>query len=205
MLLLAPKPKGWSARRDGPRGASLAGTAVLWEGEPWEVVEACSEEDGVRYRLVPWDRTEVFRGVEPYPPPEGRHGAILRPLGRGEVVTPEEAARRRDLFHVRVPFLALLPAADQVRLEELYGFDPISQGRRSAVFLLVFSAVQVVVSLRQMDAGADPFFPWTAIGLALYLAGEQVWRLGLFARREPAGSVLGPLVRPFSRVLIPPR
>lgn len=205
LLLHAPKAKGWVPRREGPRGTPLAGTAVLWEGEPWEVVEASQAGDGVRYRLVPWDRTEVLRGVEPYPPPASRPGALLRPLRRGDVVTPEEAARRKDLFHVRVPFLALLPAEDQRLLEELYGFDPIRQGWKSALFLLVLSAVQVVVSLRQMEAGADPFFPWTAIAFAAYLAGEQAWRIALFSRREAAGSVLGPLVRPFSRVLIPPR
>lgn len=205
LLLHSPKAKGWSARRAGPRGSSVAGTAVLWEGEPWEVVEATDAGDGVRYRLVRWDRAEVLRGVEPYPPVESRPGTLLPPLRRGEVVTPGEAARRKDLFHVRVPFLALLPAEDQRRLEELYGFDPIRQGRKSALFLLVFSAIQVVVSLRQMEAGADPFFPWTAIAFAAYLAGEQAWRIALFARREAAGSVLGPLVRPFSRVLIPPR
>ena len=204
----APGSKGWRGPEPpGPRRLERAGTAVLWDGEAWEVVETAPLPGGggVRYRLVRWDRTEAIRDPEPYPPPDGLRRGLMAPLRRGEVLTPGEAARRRDLYHVRVPFLALLPAEDQERLRDLYGFDPVAAGRKSVFFLLAFAALQVMVSRRQIAAGSDPFFPWTAIGVAVYVAVEQVVRLVRFSRGQAAGSALGVLVRPFARVVLPPR
>ena len=114
----------------------------------------------------------------------------------------EKDARRRDLARVLEPALALLPPADQEILARRFDFDPIKWGRRSAWAIL---AAVVLNAAWMFGAVAEPGDVlgetlWSLPGL--YLGVEQIRRLRTLARGLPAGSVLGAVVRRFTRDLL---
>src|SRR5262245_26642284 len=104
--LLCPVPKGWVPRRGRDHSASeYPGTAVRWDSELFEVVEAIAEPDGnTRYRLEPWADRHIVRAIEAY---DERSDA-----GREEV----RAGHERDVIRRRLailfsPILGHLPAS----------------------------------------------------------------------------------------------
>ena len=103
--------------------------------------------------------------------------------------TPDER-KMHDLLMMREPLLTLLPAREQHRIAERFGYDYRRQSAVIAVGILVFSLIGVASSLAR-DA-------LVAFLVACALAGEQVYRLAVM-RRRPVGSVFGILVRPFVR------
>ncbi len=113
-------------------------------------------------------------------------------------LAPELDARRlEDEYRMTEPLLALLPPADQVELAERFGFDPIRWGRRTSILLLVFLGL---VAYRASALG-DVLVLLAAGGLI----AEQIARIVRLGRGEAAGSVLGLLVRPFTRRLLAAR
>ena len=86
------------------------------------------------------------------------------------------------------------PAAAQRELAARYGFDPGRWGRITAGVLLAVGAANALASLAVLAAGRGDL--WDAAGLVVggLLAAEQVRRLRLLRRHEPAGSVLGALI-----------
>jgi hypothetical protein len=105
-----------------------------------------------------------------------------------------------DRYHVLEPAAGLLPVDDQVRLAERYGFDGIRWGRASAIFLLVMFGPLAAASVH----GALSVFELSDIPkLAVFggIVAEQVVRLRRLASGRLAPSVLGHLVRPFTRPL----
>lgn len=69
LVLLTRVRRPWGAR-EGPegRGQPRPGTAVRWEDELFEVVEAESRpQGGFRYLLRPWDERQLVRSVVDYP------------------------------------------------------------------------------------------------------------------------------------------
>ena len=108
----------------------------------------------------------------------------------------------QDRFRVLEPVLAFLSTSEQEFLAGRFGFDAVRWGRITAVVLLAASALNTLVSLAAFGAGDG--FLWEILWLLPvgYLVFEQVQRLKALARGEPAGSVLGRLVRPFARPII---
>jgi len=106
--------------------------------------------------------------------------------------TPEDRVHS-DALMLREPFATLLPAADQFRLRERYGYDYQHLSTPVAAFVLMFAIFGLITAYanRQLVAGL----------VALFVAGEQLVRLEAF-RRGPAASVLGFLVRPILRKLL---
>lgn len=141
---------------------------------------------------IGWWLATGRRGVSPF-------------SSRGESVafTPSDPEiDARDRYELLAPLLTLLPAADQQRFAERWGFDYRSHANGVAAIVLLFAS-----------AGA-----WTAYGrfaeqagisallsmiLASFVAIEQIVRFVLF-RRGPAGSVLGILVRIAARKSLGP-
>ena len=110
-------------------------------------------------------------------------------------LAPELDARRlEDEYRMTEPLLALLPPADQVELAERFDFDPIRWGRRTSILLLVFFGL---VAYRAWALG--DFLVLVAAG---GFVAEQIARLVRLGRGEASGSVLGLLVRPFTRRLL---
>lgn len=114
----------------------------------------------------------------------------------------DAATKRRDEFVQWEPFLALLSPEEQREMARRYGFDWLRHGRSSAIVLLVFAIFVLAVTIAGIVRDSMRFGNAVTILLMVGLAAEQISRLGRFAAGEPAGSVLGPLVRPFTRKLI---
>jgi hypothetical protein len=103
--------------------------------------------------------------------------------------TPDER-KMHDLLLTREPLLTLLPAREQHRIAERFGYDYRRQSTIIAAGILVFSLIGVASSLMRNAS--------IAFLVACALAGEQLYRLAVI-RRRPVGSALGFLVRPFVR------
>jgi hypothetical protein len=123
-----------------------------------------------------------------------RAGSVERPGA-------EREQARRDRFAILEPMLSLLPAPSQRELAARYGFDPWRWGRITAGVLLAVGAANALASLAVLAAGRGDL--WDATGLVVggLLAVEQIRRLRLLRRHEPAGSVLGALIRPMAAPL----
>ncbi len=108
----------------------------------------------------------------------------------------------QDRFRVLEPVLAFLSVSEQEFLAGRFGFDAVRWGRITAAVLLAASVLNTFVSLSAFGPG-DGFF-WSIVWLLPvgYLAIEQVRRFQALARGEPAGSILGRLVRPLARPLL---
>lgn len=110
----------------------------------------------------------------------------------------------RDAYLMRKPLLCFLAPAEQEFLAERFGFDPIRWGKLTAKALLAFAGLNVVVSLAALAAGAAGLGDLLWLFGAGYFVAEQIARLRKLGRLEPAGSVLGILVRPLARKLLSP-
>jgi hypothetical protein len=117
-----------------------------------------------------------------------------RLLGHATPITaaPEER-QRSDALLLREPLATLLPATDQWRLRERYGYDYRRLAGTVAGVLLTFAILGVITSTmsRSIVSGL----------VALLVAVEQIARLAAL-RRGPQPSILGWLVRPLLRNLL---
>ena len=139
---------------------------------------------------------------------------FMRPKrGRGEVVAVKEwrneeqvaLGDRSDLYHVAEPFLGLLSAEEQKRLQEQYGFDWMLWGKRTANTVGIFAAVGAIATVMAIIEETLTSPRLASLLVSLALLAEQLARLKRLGRGEPASSVLGVLVRPlFRRLLTPP-
>ncbi|MGH9422647.1 MAG: hypothetical protein ACRD3J_21920, partial [Thermoanaerobaculia bacterium] len=106
--------------------------------------------------------------------------------------TPEERAVS-DALLLREPLVTLLNPADQARVAERFGYDYRHQSSRIATLILVFALIGVASSICR---GAVISFT-----VASAISAEQIYRL-LLLRRQPVGSFLGIVARPFVRKLL---
>jgi hypothetical protein len=108
----------------------------------------------------------------------------------------EPSVARRDAFHVREPYLALLTPEEQLDMVARFGFDPISWGKRTSWLILFFATLGIVTGV-----SSGGITGWTAVLAAGYCAAEQIARLRRLGRGLPAGSIFGVLVRPMTKAL----
>lgn len=114
----------------------------------------------------------------------------------------DERRSRADRFLMLEPLLSFLPARDQLRLRETQGFAPVTWGRRTAWFLLVYPGLTAPAHALDLLARGGGVRSLLLLALAAGLAVEQVVRLRTLSKGEPAPSVLGRLVAPFARPLL---
>lgn len=129
--------------------------------------------------------------------------ALMKP-GEATLATPITEAppdvAMRDAFMLREPLLTLLPPRDQLLLANRFGFDYRKQARIVAAVILAIALAGVASSLVALrDHGR--FSALLSLLAAAALAIEQLFRFRAF-RRGPAGSLLGTLVRLFSKKLL---
>lgn len=200
--LICREPRGWTARRGRAQtGAEYPGTAVRWETEIFEVVEAIAGRDGTqRYRLEPWPDRHAIRAIQTY-----------------DAATPERRSRERSGYRTSVakrrlailfaPLLGHLPGPVQKRMESEFGAPALGMTVASALPLFALGMVSWLYSMAAAygaglsAGGANPAEGGPSIPsllplpLALYLVVESGIRLGLaFVQAGPVGSLPGILV-----------
>ena len=107
-----------------------------------------------------------------------------------------------DRFLMLEPLLSLLPVADQERLRERFGFAPVTWGKRTAWFLLVYPGLTAPAQAARLALTGGSLVGGLLLLATLLLAVEQARRLLVLRRGEPAPSVLGALVRPLAVPLL---
>lgn len=123
-------------------------------------------------------------------------------LSKDFSLDPSAAVVQQDAYEMRAPLLSFLSPAEQLRMAEWYGFDPIKRGRATAITIAVFTALGVVTSIRVLNTNLGDVAAWCSLVMAGYLLVEQLVRLNTFSSGKPAGSVLGVLARPLCRKLL---
>jgi hypothetical protein len=118
-------------------------------------------------------------------------GALARPLQ----VPPEVVVR--DAITMRAPLFSLLSAAEQRSLLARYRYDQKGPAVVVAWIVLIGSTIGAVATFHTFLL-TGRFGALISAMLAGYLAAEQIWRLSRLSA-QPAGSLLGILVRPFLR------
>jgi hypothetical protein len=115
---------------------------------------------------------------------------------------PGEERRLADRFLMLEPLLSFLPVPEQEVLRDRRSFEPVTWGKRTAWLLLVYPGFTAPAQLASLLTRGGSFLAVLLLLGTLLLAIEQVWRLRLLGRGEPAPSVLGHAVRPFAAPLL---
>lgn len=123
--------------------------------------------------------------------------------GRGlgiRTLPPTEEVALKDAMDTWGPFLSLLTVGEQRMLEQRYGFDHRRHAFGLTWGILTACSIGALSSFVKLlnDVSVSAALSFIAAGL---LAFEQILRLRELPR-QPAGSVLAPLVRPFVRRLL---
>jgi hypothetical protein len=206
--IICSAPKGWTPRRGRAHtSGEYPGTAVRWETDVFEVVEAISHPDGpTRYRLEPWPDRHAVRSIQTYDEGSEAH----RPRERAR---QERSITKRRLTIILAPLLGHLPGPVQARMESEFGAPAVAMTIASALPLFALGVASAVFSLAAaygsgLPAAGGPGGRGGAIpelmpvALAVYLVLESGIRMGTaFLLGHPVGSVPGALVYEIARIL----
>jgi hypothetical protein len=191
-VILCPASKGWLARKPKTlTSAEHPGTAVRWDDEIFEVVEAFPGPDGtVRYRLEPWDSRHAIRTVSNY-------DAASERSRESEQIRRRVSIHKRWLSILFAPVLGHLPGEVQTRMESEFGAPARFMTIASALPLFLLGALGACASQIAAFGGGEVFPSWLTDHpfIAIYLAGESGFRLAsAFIQGEPMGSLPGTLI-----------
>ena len=203
--LICGESTGWTPRRGRAHTpGEFPGTAVRWDTEIFEVVEALAGADGTqRYRLEPWPDRHAIRVVQAYDATSRQRRSEVRAGYRKSVA-------KRRLAILFAPILGHLPGAVQTRMESEFGAPAVGMTMASALPLFALGLVSWLYSMAlgfgaglfpggsgpdQGGASVSSIPALLPLPLALYLVVENGFRLGLsFAHGVPVGSLPGLLV-----------
>jgi hypothetical protein len=186
VVLTCPASKEWIARTSGAQTrAAHPGTAVRWQDEIWEVVEAHPQAaGGTRYRLAPWDSRHAIRAIEGYDAASETARAGVRAFRRG-------AVRRRRLAILFSPVLGHLPGSVQNAMESEFGAPAAAMTIVSAAPFFLWGFLGLVAFIASM-AGAGVLLPGLPpIPVAVYFTVESALRIASAVHGEPMGSAAG--------------
>jgi hypothetical protein len=119
-----------------------------------------------------------------------------------ELPSDEPGHDAADRYQMLEPLLSLLSRADQRVLMQRFPFDPIRWGKITAAVLLLVGGANALAGLLNLMAGHGTIVDGAWILVGGFLSVEQLRRWRHFKAGEPAGSVLGELVRPLARPLL---
>lgn len=207
--IVCAEPKGWTARRGREHTSSeYPGTAVAWETDLFEVVEAVARADGsIGYRLEPWPDRHAVRTIQTYDEgSEAGRKAARRELGK--------KVRRRRISILLSPLLGHLPGAVQETMESEFGAPAVAMTIVSALPLFALGLVSFLFSLAAaygagysaagvsgLESASSSIPHLLPLALAAYLAVESGIRLGAaFLQARPVGSVAGSLLYEIWRI-----
>jgi len=120
--------EGWTPRTPATlTRRQRPGTAVLWDDECYEVVDAIVMEQGVRYVLAPWSDAESMRFTSRY----DEEAEAARAAERADVLRRE---KQRRIVNVLAIFTGHLPGAVQQKLAHEVNVDAPRLTIASVVF-----------------------------------------------------------------------
>jgi hypothetical protein len=188
VLLDCDAPKGWRPRVPAtPTSAEHPGTAVAWEGDFFEVLEARPRGAGVQYVLAPWDERHAMRVVATYS--EGSEAARAREHSDTAV-----RADRHVYLLLVAPLAGSLPAHVQERLEVEYNVPARRLSLASALPLWVVGWLSLVLLLASSVGGAGSV-PAPLLVFGVYLLAESTARLAVcILQGRPIGTLVGTLL-----------
>lgn len=189
--------KGWTPRSPKtPTSAEYPGTAVLWDEQYYEVVEATAvPAGGVRYVLMQWRDDHTIRTFESY----DAQSEALR-------MADHERARRQQragfLASLSGILLGFLPARVQMHLENELGVRATRMTLLSCALVITLVGICIYA---QVDAGLRhaqspvPMLLWAILGI---LELESVIRFFVvMSQGRPMGSILGSIAYAIYRPL----
>jgi len=189
-LIVSPRPKGWRARRPKSRiSPEHPGTAVSWDGELFEVIEAGESGAGeARYCLQRWEDRHTIRVIETYDEAAEENRARTR-------ADEDFRRRRRRQLILLSPIAGHAPAEVQDRWEQEYDAPASRMTLISALPLFLFG-VLCTLSLTIRGFTGVSLLPLSSgvLFFGVYLMAESGMRLSAaWGQGRPAGSLAGTL------------
>jgi hypothetical protein len=170
---------GWRAAEGKAPGA-----AVMWRGQPFEVMDRFESGQGERWVLRRWDEATAMRGVFKLDA-ENIHEIAER------LVAEERGRRIRRSTLLLLPFFGLAPARLQKHWAEEWGFNSERATQLSAIFEMLVGALGII-QIAAAAFGGDYFMPLVLAFPGPFLFAFGAARLALvFADGEPVGSPVG--------------
>lgn len=190
VILRSAIVKGWTPRTPKTlTSAEFPGTAVLWDEQYFEVIEASPMlSGGVRYVLSEWRDNHTIRTFESYDADS-----------EGLRIADHERARRqrRAGFVSRLSgvVLGFLPAPVQNHLENELGVRATRMTLLSCIPPLILLGVCVLASVDANMRGAASPVPMLFWPIVLFLTLETLIRFFVaMSQGRPMGSVVGAVV-----------
>jgi hypothetical protein len=182
VVLSANLDLGWRPRED-----DRPGSAVMWEGSGFEVVEREPWRRGARWILEPWRGEDVMRVVLPL------DSATVATNAR-TAQTAIRAAELRPLLWIGSPILGFASASRQRRWRDDYGFPATLATSISAIGEIVVGTLCVIEIVVSMFAD-EPLFPWiprmlVPLGLVVFIEGA-IRLAQIVSDPGPVGSLFG--------------
>jgi hypothetical protein len=189
ILLLSAISKGWTARV--PKTLTTSehpGTAVIWEDQYFEVIEAALQQSGgVRYVLAPWRDEHTIRTFERY---DGESEAQ-------RIADYRRAARQRKASVVSRLFgvvLGHLPEPVQARLQDDVGVVPSRMTILSCVPPMIWVGYSIWAAVDAKIKGtAPPFPPLVWVFIQFELLESLVRFFVAMSQGRGMGSAIGTL------------
>lgn len=178
--------EGWTARTPQTlTRRQRPGTAVLWDDDCYEVVDAIVMEQGVRYVLAPWSDAESMRFTSRY----DEEAEAARAAQRADVSRRE---KQRRLANILAIFTGHLPGAVQQKLAHEVN---VNAPRLTIASVL---AEWVVILSIALYCGSQLLvqepLPMKLALFAAFLGVEGTIRFKLaFVDDRPSGSIFGVL------------
>jgi hypothetical protein len=176
--------EGWTART--PQTVTRRqrpGTAVLWDDDCYEVVDAIVMEQGVRYVLAPWSDAESMRFTSRY----DEEAEAARAAHRADVSRRESQRRLATILAI---FTGHLPGAVQQKLAH-----EVNVNAPRLTIASVLAEWVVIVSIALYCGSqllAEEPLPLKLALFAAFLGVEGTIRFKLaFVDDRPSGSIFG--------------
>lgn len=178
--------KGWTVRIAATMvRAQRQGTAVLWEGAYYEVVE-CEHlaNGGVRYVLEPWREEDVMRITDSY----DEESEARRIEEHRKAIAREQKRKSANWLGI---FTGHLPAIVQQEMAFELGINPPRLTMLSALPLIPLCGIPCFLFVGAAISGEAPPIPLSVFIPLAYLTAESIFRLNMGFMGNAFGSLPG--------------
>ena len=178
---------GWNARV--PKTLTRSehpGTAILWDGDCYEVIDIETLPNGVGYILAPWSDEHTMRVSDTY----DAKSEAKRAADRADVARRNKGRRAATLFGV---LTGHLPGAVQEHLAHETGANAplltMISGIAEAIPFLYWLERYISARIAQQT---PPMIPFGVLLLLYYMVADGAFRAGWsFLNGRPIGSIFG--------------